>query len=508
MAGSSPPFLVGMKMPVDSPGTAVFNSALMTPTRDEIEDALGAIHHPALRYADIRFTRTDRQDVRIRNGKVEGLSAQTDRAVGVRVLVGDGWGFAASSAIDAGSLRLTALRAVEVAAASDLASNRRVVLSDIEPHVAAWRSSFETDPWSITLDQKIDHLLGATEPMRGDPRIHQVSGEITCYRQHKLLASSVGSFIDQTTTEMGGGIEAAAIEGSEYQRRTYPNGFGGDFQAAGWEFIERLDLPGQARRVRDEALALLSAPKAPAGRHDLIIGSSQLALQVHESCGHPTELDRALGLEISLAGGSFLQPEMLGAFQFGSPLVNIVADATVPQSIGSFAFDDDGVPAQRFHLVRDGIFVGFLTGRDTAPAIGGRSNGTVRAESAARIPIIRMSNINLEAGTTPLADLIADTRHGILVDTNKSWSIDDLRLNFQFGCEVGWEIENGRIGRLLRNPIYTGTTPQFWRSCDAVGDQASWQIWGLPNCGKGDPLQTMRVAHGAPAARFRSVEMA
>jgi TldD protein len=486
----------------------VFNSARMTPTRDDIEDALRAIHHPALRYADIRFTQTDRQDVRTRNGRVEGLSAQTDRAVGVRVLVGDGWGFAASSIIDPGSLRATALRAVEVAAASDVASRRSVMLSDIEPHVATWSSSCDIDPWSVSLDQKIDHLLSATEPMQGNPRIHQVTGEISSYRQHKLFASSVGSFIDQTTTEMGGGIEASAIDGAEFQRRTYPNAFGGDFQASGWEFILGLDFSGQALRVRDEALALLSAPKAPSGAHDLVIGSSQLALQVHESCGHPTELDRALGLELSLAGGSFLQPGMLGSFRYGSPLVSIVADATVKRSIGSFAFDDDGVPAQRFHLVHDGIFVGYLSGRDTAPLLGQRSNGTVRAETAARIPIIRMTNINLEAGTTPLADIIADTRRGILIDTNKSWSIDDLRLNFQFGCEVAWEIENGRIGRLLRNPIYTGATPEFWRSCDAVGDQASWQIWGLPNCGKGDPLQTMRVAHGAPAARFRGVEMA
>ncbi len=214
-----------------------------------------------------------------------------------------------------------------------------------------------------------------------------------------------------------------------------------------------------------------------------------------------------MGLEISLAGGSFLQPSMLGTFRYGSSLVNIVADATVPGSIGSFAFDDDGVPAQRFHLIRDGMFVDYLTGRDTAPAIGRSSNGTVRAETAARIPIIRMTNINLEAGTTPLADIIAGTKRGIFVDTNKSWSIDDLRLNFQFGCEIAYEIEHGRLGRMLRNPLYTGTTPDFWRSCDAIGDRDSWQIWGLPNCGKGDPMQTMRVAHGAPAARFRDVEM-
>ena len=480
----------------------------MKPTRQQLDDVLSSLRDPSLRYADIRYTATHHQDVRVRNGEVDHLASTVDRAVGVRVLVGNGWGFAAASDPSEESIRRTARRALEVAAASNIASTQKVVLSDVEPYVATWSSAYEIDPWSIPMEKKIDHILAATEPMRGDPRMHQVSGDISSYRQEKVFASTAGSFIEQTTTEMGGGIEALAIEGSEFQRRTYPNPFGGDFQAAGWEFIEQLDLPKKALVVRDEALALLAASKAPAGRFDLVVGSSQLALQVHESCGHPTELDRAMGLEISLAGGSFLQPSMLGTFRYGSDHVNIVGDATLPGSIGSFGFDDDGVPAQRFHLIENGIFVGYLTGRDTAPAIGRASNGTVRAESAARIPIIRMTNINLEPGTSTLDEIIADTRRGIFVDTNKSWSIDDLRLNFQFGCEVAWEIENGRLGRLLRNPLYTGNTPDFWRSCDAVGDRSTWQVWGLPNCGKGDPMQTMRVAHGAPVARFRNVEMA
>jgi TldD protein len=483
----------------------------MLPERSQLEDLLSSLAGPALRYADVRYTATHQQDVKVRNGEVDHLSSTVDRAVGVRVLVGNGWGFAATSNVDEPSIRRAARRALEVAAASNIASTQEVELSEVEPHVAASHSEYRIDPWSVPIDRKIEHLLQATEPMRGDARIHQVSGEISCYRQEKLFASTVGSFIEQSTTQMGGGIEAVAIHGDDFQRRTYPNPFGGDFQAEGWEFIERLNMPSTALKIRDEALALLSAPKAPAGRFDLIVGSAQLALQVHESCGHPTELDRAMGLEISLAGGSFLQPSMLGTFRYGSPLVNIVADATIPGSIGSFAYDDDGVPGQRFHLVQDGMFVGYLTGRDTAPLLknghGRKSNGTVRAESAARIPIIRMTNINLEPGTTPLADIIADTKHGIFVETNKSWSIDDLRLNFQFGCEVAWEIENGRLGRMLRNPLYTGNTPDFWRSCDAIADRDSWQIWGLPNCGKGDPMQTMRVAHGAPAARFRGVEM-
>ncbi len=454
--------------------------------RPQLADALALLG--SARYADIRYTATYQQHVKVRNGEVDHLSSTVDRAVGVRVLVGN---------TSEASIRETAKRALEVAAASNIASTQQIVLSDVEPHVTSWSSKFQTDPWSIPIEKKIDHLMNATEPMRSDARIHQASGEISCYRQEKTFASSIGSFIEQTTTEMGGGIEAVAIDGNEFQRRTYPNPFGGDFQAEGWEFIERLDLANKGLQVRDEALALLAAPKAPAGRFDLIVGS----------CGHPTELDRAMGLEISLAGGSFLQPDMLGKFRYGSDLVTIVADATVPGALGTFAFDDDGVPAQRFPLIDRGMFVDYLTGRDTAPALGRKSNGTVRAESAARIPIIRMTNINLEPGTTPLAEIIANTKRGIFVDTNKSWSIDDVRLNFQFGCEIAYEIENGRLGRMLRNPVYGGTTPEFWRSCDAVGDRASWQIWGLPNCGKGDPMQTMRVAHGAPAARFRNVEM-
>ena len=475
--------------------------------REVLERTLKEVTRRGARYADVRSSELTQEMVKVKNGGVEALSSGTDRGIGVRVLVGNGWGFAADCDESEEALERVAERALEVAAASHVASSRQVTLSDLEPEVGSWRTSFEIDPWSVSTERKIDYLLGVTEPMRGDRRIHQVSGEITSYRLHKVFASSEGSYLDQISTEMGAGIEAIAIGNGEFQRRSYPNPVGGDFAARGWEFIESLDLARNALTIRDEVLQLLDAPKAPAGRYDLVIGSSQLALQVHESCGHPTELDRALGWEISLAGGSFLQPGMLGTYRYGSPLVNMTADATVPHAIGSFAWDDEGVPAQRFFLVENGMFVNYLTGRDTAPIIGGRSNGTVRAESAMRIPIIRMTNINLEPGTTPLEELIGGVQKGIFVDTNKSWSIDDLRLNFQFSCEVAYEIENGRLGRMLKNPLYTGSTPRFWGSCDAVGDAASWKIWGLPNCGKGDPMQTMRVAHGAPAARFRKVEM-
>ncbi len=264
-----------------------------TPERAQLKEVLSSLADPALRYADIRYTATHQQHVKVRNGEVDHLSSTIDRAIGVRVLMGNGWGFAATSDVNEASIRKAARRALEVAAASNIASTQQVTLSDVEPHVASAHSEYRIDPWSIPIGQKIEHLMNATEPMRGDVRIHQVSGEISCYRQEKLFASTVGSFIEQSTTQMGGGIEAVAIHGGDFQRRTYPNPFGGDFQAEGWEFIERLNMPAKALDIRDEALALLSAPKAPAGRLDLIVGTSQHALHVQESCGHTTELDRA-----------------------------------------------------------------------------------------------------------------------------------------------------------------------------------------------------------------------
>jgi TldD protein len=239
----------------------------------------------------------------------------------------------------------------------------------------------------------------------------------------------------------------------------------------------------------------------------VILDSTQLALQVHESCGHPTELDRVLGEEASFAGTSFLTQEKLGHFRYGSPIVNIYADATIPGALGSFGFDDEGVPAQRSPLVQDGILVGYLMSRETASVLGLRSNGTMRADGWNRIPLIRMTNINLEPGSWRFDDLVSDTDDGIYMALNKSWSIDDKRLNFQFGTQIAFEIKKGKLGRMLKNANYTGMTPQFWAACDAICDESHWQVWGLPNCGKGEPMQSAHVAHGAAPARFRNVRV-
>jgi len=276
----------------------------------------------------------------------------------------------------------------------------------------------------------------------------------------------------------------------------------------GWEVIDEIALPEHAGRIAAEARQLLDAPCCPSATMDVVLAGGQLGLQLHESCGHPIELDRVLGTEASYAGMSFLTPEKLGSFRYGSEIVNITADATLPGGLGSFPYDDEGVPALRSWIVRAGIFTGYLTSRETAARLGlPASNGCMRADGWARLPLIRMTNVNLEPGELSREEIIATTERGILMEDNLSWSIDDRRLNFQFGCECGWLIEDGELTDLVRHPTYTGITPQFWGSCDAIADRESWGVWGLPNCGKGEPGQTAHVGHGVSAARFRNVRV-
>jgi TldD protein len=268
-----------------------------------------------------------------------------------------------------------------------------------------------------------------------------------------------------------------------------------------------LGLENRAEKIADEAVQLLSAKPCPSKTTTLILDSSQLALQIHESIGHPIELDRILGTEASYAGTSFLKPEMVGHFKYGSELVSIVADATRPGGLGTFGYDDEGIKAQRVPILSNGILMNLLTSRETAYHLRKESNGTMRADGWNRIPLIRMTNINLEPGEWTLEQMIADTEEGLFLTTNRSWSIDDKRINFQFGTEVGWEIQNGKLGEMVKNPTYTGITPKFWGSCDAIGNQDHWQMWGTPNCGKGEPGQVAHVGHGTAPARFRNVQV-
>ncbi len=460
-------------------------------------------------YADVRTVDEDSESISTRNGVVESLTQSHSLGFGVRVLWRGAWGFAASNDLGRASQRAVARRAVAVAKASASVSRRKVRLSAaVRVKDGFYRTPYDIDPLAIGLKTKIDLLLEADRTMRrASKKLVQALAFYRGYWLKKTFASTEGSYIRQEILETGAGIEAMASDGTEIQNRSYPNSFRGLFQTRGWELVEEIDLVGHAARVAQEAEALLTAPQCPMGEYDLILDGPQLALQVHESCGHPAELDRVLGFETSYAGTSFMKRSGLGKLKYASPAVTIVADATVPRGLGTFGWDDEGVPATRDYLVKDGLHVGYLTSRETAGTIGRTSNGTMRADGWENLPLIRMTNVNLEPGEWDYEALVADTKRGILMSINKAWSIDDRRINFQFGCEAGWLIENGKIGSLVKNPSYTGITPQFWGACDAVCGKASWQIWGTPNCGKGEPSQIAHVAHGVAPARFRNVQV-
>ncbi|UCD16941.1 MAG: TldD/PmbA family protein [Candidatus Zixiibacteriota bacterium] len=475
--------------------------------KSKLGDALNWLKGKSVDYADCRYVRREVESLRVTDGVVDTMSRDVDVGVGIRVLHKGAWGFAGIASTKSGDIRKAANRALQIARASLSAKKTDVRLADQEVFRDHYRSGFVKDPFGIPLNEKVGLLLELSDHLKTDQRIKTAESSMDFFKTNKIFCSTEGAEIEQDIVESGAGFSVIAYDGNEVQKRSYPNSHRGDFAARGYEFVEEMSMLDHVERVREEAIALLSADACPDTETDIIICGSQMALQVHESCGHPTELDRVLGTEISLAGGSFMELDGLGKLKYGADIVNIYADATIAGGLGSFGYDDEGVRAQRSPIVENGIHVGYLSSRETAPVIGRQSNGTMRADGWNRIPLIRMTNINLEPGEWELDDLIADTESGIFFDANKSWSIDDKRLNFQFGVECAWEIKDGKRGRMFKNPLYTGMTPKFWNSCDAICNRNHWHVWGVPNCGKGEPMQTAHVAHGTAPARFRNVKV-
>jgi len=429
--------------------------------KDKLNTAVEYLRSKGVDYGDVRYVHTALQSIKITNETVDTLTQDVDQGFGIRVLVDGAWGFASSAVCTRGEMKKVANRAILIAKASAMTKREAVKLAPVDPVTGTYETPFVEDPFKVTLSKKIKLLEKVNKILRKNPKIHVAEATMDFYKTHKIFLSTEGTDIEQNLTESGAGYTATAVGDGEVQRRSYPNSHRGDWGTGGYELIEKMDMAAHAERVREEAIELLTAPPCPSGQRNIIIDASQMALQVHESCGHPTELDRVLGTEISLAGGSFLTLDKRGKFRYGSDIVNIVADATAQGGLGTFGYDDEGIPAQRFHLINEGMFVGYLTSRETAPIIGERSNGTMRADGWNRLPLIRMTNINLEPGDVSLHDLMADSDGALFLETNKSWSIDDKRLNFQFGLEAAWEIKGGKKGQIYKNPLYTGITPEF-----------------------------------------------
>jgi TldD protein len=470
-------------------------------------DAAGAAVQAALdagaRYADARVMHRRYESMTARNGEVESLSQDGSSGLGVRALVGSGWGFFAAPDLGDRAARDAGHRAAEIAAASALVARDESTLLPSEAVTASWASDCAIDPFEVSLADKGDLLVRATSTM-SEHGADIAEAQYQLWDTQKWLVSSEGHRIDQHIRESGAGIMATAIGDHETQRRSYPAARG-QYGTRGWEFVEGLDLLGHAARVGSQARELLTAPLCPSGETTLILGAEQLALQIHESVGHAIELDRILGWEAAYAGTSWLDLAQLGSLRYGSPLMNITIDPSIPGALGSFGYDDEGTPATKRDAVREGIWVGVLAGRDSATVAGLDYAGSVRADGWSRLPMVRMTNVGLEPGPHSFEEIVAETDDGIFMETNRSWSIDDRRLNFQFGTEVGYEVKKGKLGRLLRNPTYTGIGPQFWSSMDMLGSDLV--AWGTPNCGKGQPGQTGHTGHPSAPARFANVRV-
>jgi TldD protein len=469
--------------------------------------AVEAARNAGADHADARAGTDETESLTVRNQEMEGIERSTSSGIGIRVLAGGRWGFAATSRLDEPEITRTAQLAVEIAKAAQRLPGEPVALSPVEPVIASWRGEAREDPFLVPLEEKVALLMEATRRTQSVPGVTFAEGGLDFFRRSTWFASSEGAAIDQVVTHSGGGTEATAVREGDMQRRSYPNSFRGHVKAAGYEHIRTLGLIEESERIGRESVELLAAPDCPSEVTTLILDSGQMELQIHESIGHPIELDRVLGMEEAYAGSSWLKPGDGGKVRYASDLVSITADATLSGGLGTFGFDDEGVPAQRTPIIVDGIFEHFLTNRETAPVVGETSNGTSRADGWSHLPLIRMTNVSIEPREGSLAEIIADTKEGVFMTTNTSWSIDDKRINFQFGCEMAWRVQDGKLTQLYKNPNYTGLAPEFWGSCDAVGGREGWTVWGTPNCGKGQPGQVGRVGHGASPARFRNVQV-
>ena len=468
--------------------------------------ARGATH------AEARIVDSRARGLTAKNGRVGHAAEAESLGIGVRVIADGAWGFAASADVSRAAVDATAARAVAIAKASAQVKRQDVRLAPEPAAVAEWTTPYQIDPFTTAVEQNLALLLKVDAEMRAVAGVTLAETGMNFARDESWFLSSEGADIHQTKYSTGAGCTAYAFAGAEIQKRSYPNSFGGQWQNRGYELIEEMKLVENARRVAEEAVALHKADRCPEGEFTIILDGSQLGLQIHESIGHPIELDRVLGMEANFAGTSFLTLEKLGQLRYGSDLVNVVADARQEHGpgLGTFAYDDEGVAAQSTPIITQGRFTGYLSSRETAHTIGAaRSGGTLRAEGWNRLPIIRMTNVSILPGETPLTleQLLSSTEHGIFMETNKSWSIDDKRYHFQFGCEIGWEIRDGKRVRMLKNPSYSGITTEFWNSMDAICSRDEWTLWGTPNCGKGQPQQVVGTGHGASPARFRKIRV-
>jgi len=459
-------------------------------------------------YADVRVSRYDYEDFYARERRISRVSSSSTFGYGVRVLKRGAWGFAATSDLSEEALAATTARAIEVAEANAVLMKRPVKLAPVKAYEAKWDSGYKQDPFEISLDDKTALLMAMNEAALGVKGASFISSYLSFVREDKFFASSVGSVIQQDLVRSNGGFTVTAVDrskGDAQSRSTLAQPI-----QRGWEAITEHGFEAEAELAAHQAVEKLRAKPVEPGLYDLVLEPSHLFLTIHESCGHATELDRALGYEANYAGTSFLTPDKLGKFRYGSEIVNMVADRTQEHALATVAYDDDGVPAQQWHLVKDGVFVEYQSTREqTAWMKGVKSRGCAHADSWDSVVFQRMPNVSLDPGDSKLStdDLIADVKRGVYIEGRGSYSIDQQRYNFQFGGQVFHEIRDGKKVGLLRDVAYQARTPEFWASCDGIASRKEYKLGGTFRDGKGQPTQINAVSHGCSPTRFRQVNV-
>ncbi|MGD8421472.1 MAG: TldD/PmbA family protein [Gammaproteobacteria bacterium] len=474
---------------------------------DLLREACRGAARAGCQFADARYLEIRRQRVSSRDHALSGCSESDDRGFGVRVLYRGAWGFASSPGGDPAEISRVVELAMRIARVSALAARTGgVQWAPEEALQTSFRSPCEFDPFEVPLEDKADLLLSANAVMLNNESVKRAQGYLLFKRVRRWYVNTEGAELHSDVTSSEAVISAIAVDAHDFQERNWK----APSDSRGYESFSKPEFLRQAERVADEAEEKLSAKLAPEGVYDIVTDPENLSLTIHESVGHATELDRVMGYEVSMAGGSFVSRDKLGQFRYGSDAVTLVADNTLEGGLATQGFDDDGVPGQRWDIVTDGIFQAYSTGREFAHYAGEeRSRGCSRADHWSSIPIVRIPNLYLQAGKQPLdpEELMADVRRGLYFEGMDSFSIDQWRLNFQFGGNGVWEIRNGKKAGMLKAALYQSQTPEFWNACDATCDQRYWSPHGVMNCGKGDPLQVAQMTHGAAPTRFRNIRI-
>ncbi|SYZ72685.1 Peptidase U62 modulator of DNA gyrase [Candidatus Zixiibacteriota bacterium] len=460
-------------------------------------------------YADVRVEKIQDENLSVSDGKVAPIEESQSYGIGIRVIKNGAWGFAATDDVSEKSIEEKAALAVEIAKASALVNKGRITLSPLKAAKGEYVSSYEIDPFTVPLDKKLSFLMNLDSAIAGAgaDKINSRNCFAGFRKIDKYFASSDGAEIRQIIIQTGGGLSLGMTKSRrERYERSFPSS-SGQYQCKGYELLDELKMEEAIPRLVEEVGMLQNASPCPNKVTTLLLSGDQVSLQIHESIGHPLELDRVFGSERNFSGTSFATPDNLDELKYGASIVTVVSDPTDPHGLGSYGYDDEGVPAAKVELIKDGILVNYLSSRETAARIGKVSTGAMRADGWANVPLVRMTNINLLPGDKTLEEIISGIDDGIFMDTVNSWSIDDQRKYFQMGCEIGWLINGGKLAGPIKSPTYSGCTTDFWNKCTAIAEAKSWKVWGTPNCGKGEPGQNARTGQGASPCRFDNIQV-